>query len=133
MSKSNLENLSNQLSQSLAQQATLNSQLQKQVSISETFKHLFNSYRELKDIALNPLIVVTKNISAEELAHTDVLKEVSKSKHSEGFDLALAKITNLDYQDTDGKTVLMHAIINGFYYGVEKLLQKGANVNLLDN
>lgn len=130
MSKSN--HLSNQLSQALAQQATLNDQLQKQVSISETFKHLFNSYRELKGIALNPLIVITKTISAEELAHTDVLKEASKSKHTAAFDLALAKITDLDYQDSDGKTVLMHAIINGFYYGVDKLLQRGADVNLID-
>jgi serine/threonine-protein phosphatase 6 regulatory ankyrin repeat subunit B len=130
MSKSN--QLSNQLSQALAQQATLNDQLQKQVSISETFKHLFNSYRELKGIALNPLIVITKTISTEELAHTDVLKEASKSKHTAAFDLALAKITDLDYQDSDGKTVLMHAIINGFYYGVDKLLQRGADVNLID-
>ncbi|MFU7502735.1 MAG: hypothetical protein ACE1S7_04755 [Candidatus Tisiphia sp.] len=51
-----------------------------------------------------------------------MLKEISKSKHSEGFDLALTKITDLDFQDTDGKTALMYAIINGFYYGVEKLL-----------
>lgn len=132
MSKSNLENLSNQLSQALAQQNILSGQLQKQVNISETFKYLFNSYRELKGIAVNPLIVITKTISAEELAHTDVLKEASKSKHTAAFDLALAKITDLDYQDSDGKTVLMHAIINGFYYGVDKLLQRGADVNLID-
>ncbi|UCM86224.1 MAG: ankyrin repeat domain-containing protein [Rickettsia endosymbiont of Culicoides impunctatus] len=61
-----------------------------------------------------------------------MLKEASKSQHLAAFDLALAKITDLDYQDIDGKTVLMHAIINGFYYGVDKLLQKGADVNLID-
>ena len=27
----------------------------------------------------------------------------------------------------------MHAIINGFYYGVDKLLQIGADVNLFDD
>ncbi|WP_375333842.1 ankyrin repeat domain-containing protein [Candidatus Tisiphia endosymbiont of Xenochironomus xenolabis] len=61
-----------------------------------------------------------------------MLKEASKSQHSAAFDLALAKITDLDYQDIDGKTVLMYAVINGFYYGVDKLLQKGADVNLVD-
>lgn len=93
----------NQLSHVLEQQANLSTQLQKQTNILQTLKHLFNSYRESKGITLNPLVVITETISAEELAHTDVLKEASKSQHSAAFDIALAKITDLDYQDIDGK------------------------------
>ncbi|MCC8483024.1 MAG: ankyrin repeat domain-containing protein [Rickettsia endosymbiont of Labidopullus appendiculatus] len=122
-----------QLSQALTQQATLNDQLQKLTNNFQALRHLCDLYREEKGIALNPDIIMTKIISAEDLAHTDILKEACKSRYKEGFDLGLAKITDLDYQDIDGKTILMHAIINGFYSGVDKLLQRGADVNLIDN
>lgn len=123
----------NQLNNSLLEQAYLNNQLEVQNKAFNALTCLFDKYRESKGIVLNPSVVLTKVISAEELAHTDVLKEACKSKYAEGFNIGLAKLTNLDFQDSDGKTILMHAIINGFYYGVDKLLQKGANVNLLDN
>jgi ankyrin repeat protein len=127
------QSLSNQLSQMLSEQATLNAQLNTQNTVFSALTHLFDQFRVSKGITLNPNIVITQTISAEELAHTDIMKEACKSNYKEGFDLALTKITNINFQDSDGRTVLMHAIINSFYYGAGKLLEAGADVNILDN
>lgn len=111
---------------------TSDSALRLELNVFASLTQLFTQYRESKGITVNPNIVLTQTISAEELASTDILREACKDNYKEGFDLALARITNIDFQDSSGKTILMHAIINGFYYGVEKLLQRGANVDLVD-
>jgi hypothetical protein len=103
--QSQYQSTTDQLSQVLTQQVNLNDQLQKTTSNFQALMYLFDSYRKSKGITLNPSIVITKPIPAEELVHTDTLKEACKSKYQEGFDLALAKITDLDFQDSDGKKI----------------------------
>jgi len=119
-------------SQLQSAQTSLTSQLQIQANIFGALTHLLDQYRESKGIVLDPRIVFTQTISAEELASTDILREACKDNYKEGFDLALERIINIDFQDSSGKTVLMHALINGFYYGVDQLLQRGASVDLVD-
>lgn len=94
-----------------------------------------SQYREIKGITINPMIALSNIIPEEELIHTNILKDATEQKAIDAFDNALIKIRDeyLNFQDPSGKTILMYALINGFYYGVEKLLSRGADVNILDN
>lgn len=130
--KSKGQEAQQKLSQASLKQSSLISTLDAQTQSFSALSHLFVSYSKSKGMQLNPSLVVTQMMSAEELASTDIMKESCRSRYKEGFDLALEKITNLDYQDSDGRTILMYAAMNGFHYGVEKLLKKGVNVSLVD-
>ena len=101
VTQNNNQSLSNQLSQMLSEQVNLNEQLHTQNNIFDALTHLLDQFRISKGITLNPNIVITRTISAEELAHTDIMKEACKSNYREGFDLALTKITNLNFQDSE--------------------------------
>ena len=94
---------------------------------------IFNGFSAKEGFKLNQAEVLTKILPPEELIHTDILKKACEMNHREEFDKVMGKITEINFQDKEGKTILMHAISNGFYYGVDKLLARGADVNLLDN
>lgn len=129
----NSNSSANRFGQLQTTQTALDNEQGIQSRVFSALKHLFQQYSESQGIIVNPSIVLTQTISAQELASTDILKEACKNNYKEGFYLAFDKITYIDFQDSDGKTALMHAIINGFYYGVDKLLQRGADVNIIDN
>lgn len=120
--------------------SNLESQYQTTLEAINTYDQAFtdimvilNGFSAKEGLELNQAQVLIKILSPEELIHTDVLKKACEMNHKEEFDKAIAKITDINFQDKDGKTILMHAISNGFYYGVDKLLARGADVNLLDN
>ena len=94
---------------------------------------ILNGFSAKEGLKLNQAEILIKILPPEELMHTDILKKACEMNHQEEFDKAIEKITNLNFKDSDGKTILMDAIDNGFYYGVDKLLQAGADVNIEDN
>ena len=93
---------------------------------------LLNGFSANEGLNLNQTQVLTEILPPEELMHTDILKKACAMNHREEFDKAIDKITNINFQDKEGKTLLMHSINNGFYYGVDKLLKMGADVNIVD-
>jgi serine/threonine-protein phosphatase 6 regulatory ankyrin repeat subunit B len=128
---SETQTVENNLSQLQAEQKILTEKKQIEERIYYELLVTLNRYRELKAEKLTPSVV--NILPPEELAKSKVLVDLTVSKCENEFDKALAKLTNIDFQDLEGKTTLMHALLNSFHYGVGKLLASGADVNLLDN
>jgi ankyrin repeat protein len=94
---------------------------------------ILGTYSKSKGVKLNSTTLLTEVLPSEAIESSKILQDACAAKCIEGFNAALAKITHIDFQDPEGRTILMHAIINGFHYGVDKLLQMGANVNIVDH
>lgn len=133
--RSEVASLENQLDQSRRYNNELEQMDRAILEARQVAMRIFAEYREIKGVVLNPLVELANTIPDEELAHTNILREATANRVIEAFDSALGRISDeyINFQDASGKTILMYAIINGFYYGVEKLLSRGADVNILDN
>lgn len=116
-----------------------------QLSANNAQKSLFDSFlkqtnealacfRHIEKIPIHTNVVTL--LPPEELVRAETLKNAIKEVQVEKFYNVLSKIRNEDinYQYSDGsKTLLIHAAMNGFYPGVNALLARGANADLLDN
>lgn len=114
------------------QQSESRQQLQTQQIVFRDMMSILGTYSQAKGIKLNANTLLTEILPPEGIEQSKILQDACAAQCITDFDAALAKITNINFQDSEGKTILMHSIINGFYYGVDKLLQMGANVNLVD-
>lgn len=94
---------------------------------------ILNNYSKLEGKKLNSLTMTVENLPPEELAKSDAAKDSIIKASKEDFDNILAKLQNINFQDAEGKTILMHALTHGFTYGVQRLLILGADVNIQDN
>lgn len=56
-----------------------------------------------------------------------------KKKSKTAFDELLLKLESINGQDAEGMSLLMYSLKHGFWYGVDKLLEIGAEVNIVDN
>jgi ankyrin repeat protein len=93
-----------------------------------------NNYAESNGVKINENMVCADIMPPEHLVHTSVFTDAIMSNNKEAFDLAVSKISSKDinHRDSKGKTLLMYAAANAFTYGIEKLLEKGANPDLFD-
>ena len=66
------------------------------------------------------------------LTEKDAIQEACQKKLPEQFNRIIDQLENIDLQDNNQATILMHALANGFYPAVDKILSRGANVNLVD-
>jgi ankyrin repeat protein len=80
-----------------------------------------------------PQVKVVEIVPNEELVNRDLYLELTKNTDEVNFIKILEKLGDINSQDKDGRTFLMHCILNGFHLGVKKLLDLGADVNICDN
>jgi ankyrin repeat protein len=71
-------------------------------------------------------------IPNKELENTDLFKELTKGQDEESFNKIIEKIGDINAQDKDGRTLLMHCLLNGFHAGTKKLLDMKADLNIYD-
>lgn len=114
-------------------QASLESKIAEEENLLAEITGILNNFSAVNNRKLNTATLLVETLSPEDIARSEAAKEAVTTQSIESFDKVLEKVTNLNFRDAEGKTMLMHAIINGFYYGVEKLLAAGADVNLSDN
>ena len=72
---------------------------------------ILNGFSAKEGLELNQAQVLIKILSPEELIHTDVLKKACEMNHKEEFDKAIAKITDINFQDKDGKTIVTPSMV----------------------
>jgi ankyrin repeat protein len=98
----------------------------------DVFGELHQQYIPLDTTNATTTQTLVQIISSEDIL-LNLIKDACKSKKIEDFDSAIAKLQNINYQDSDGKTLLIHAIENGFWYGVDRLLERKIDINIVDN
>ena len=132
-----LQNKSTSLSQNVndsrTQQYLCESELQslpKQIDIKE--KELVIHIQKLKKLQkLDHL----SHCMDDYLTYTDdviLIKEACINHNKEAFDQALLKLVNVNSQDHQEKTALIHAIQNNFPYAIDKLLQRTVDLHIKD-
>ena len=93
---------------------------------------MLDRYTAEKGVMLNSFTLDIHKLPASAIADSGILQTLCEANDYNKFAEALDKITDFNYQDHNGKTILMHAISRGFYSGVEKLLERQADVNICD-
>ncbi len=67
-----------------------------------------------------------------EFGHT-AISVASESKNIEAIDALIDLGCNIDHQDFEGQTALMHSIIGNYLESVIRLIEKGASIELTDS
>ena len=93
---------------------------------------MLDRYTAEKGVMLNSFTLDIQKLPASAIEDSGILQSLCEANDYNKFAEALDKITDFNYQDHNGKTILMHAISRGFYSGVEKLLERQADVNICD-
>ena len=151
----NIKSVTNSLNNTLSQKVQLNEQL---VAQQRQYELALNNLNQIK-IHQNQLIIEKnaqeatfkealkilsnfKALDSGDFSSNQLLAETLPSKKLQTlakntqipkeFDEILSKLTNLDYQNPEGKTLIMHVADIHFFYGVNKLLEKGANLYIQD-
>ena len=75
---------------------------------------------ERKTIDISTMMV--KELPKNEILNSELSKEVCKKKCLEGFQKLLTKLDDVNAADNEGRTLLMHALSNGFFPAVDILL-----------
>lgn len=136
-----VKSLQSQTQMSSAAVASAASLTAKQASDLTTMKSLFakmveiaNKSVETAGAKITEAMVVSDALPDDHIVHTKVIEEALKQGDKAAFDLALSKLPDEDinYRDSKGKTLLMYQAANGFFYGVEALLKRGADADMFD-
>jgi ankyrin repeat protein len=122
----------NLLNQEIAHNQSLALKKQENTSILANFRSLLTNFAPITGMKLNTATLITEKASSENLMHSVLTKDTIIKKSKEDFDKLFDKIDDINFQDAEGKTILIHSSINGFLHGIDKCLDAGANVELLD-
>lgn len=101
--------------------------------VTNQINDILLGFRAKENISLNTGIIMSEIMPEQELFHSEAIINSIKKNHIEEFEAIMSNVSDIDFQDKNGKTLLMQSCINTFYHGVNYLLIKDANVNLLDS
>jgi ankyrin repeat protein len=122
----------NLLNQEIAHNQSLALKKQENTSILANFRSLLTNFAPITGMKLNTTTLITEKASSDSLMHSTLTKDTIIKQSKEDFDKLFDKIDDINFQDAEGKTILIHSSINGFLHGIDKCLDAGANVDLLD-
>jgi ankyrin repeat protein len=95
---------------------------------------ILSEYTTIEGQKVDPSTMMVKALPQKEILTSDLHKDVCKKKCIEGFEKLLAKLDNVNAVDGDGRTLLMHTLLNGFFPAVDILLNHpDIDINILDN
>ncbi|PCJ23387.1 MAG: hypothetical protein COA94_08345 [Rickettsiales bacterium] len=78
--------------------------------------------------------MVVKTLPENELMHTDIAKATCERQSLGAFNELLSKLGNINAQDGEGRTLLMHALMHGFFPALDLLLARPElDCNITDN
>lgn len=131
----------------LAQQQATNNNLKTEISsvLANTakydawFKDIDKVLNDLSDITgkkIDTTAMVVKILAKtvpEELKNTKAIEEACIKQSKEALEILLKKLDDINAVDSNGMTLVMHALKHGFWQGVDRLLELGADVNIVDN
>jgi len=87
---------------------------------------------ERKTIDISTMMV--KELPKNEILNSELSKEVCKKKCLEDFEQLLVKLDDVNAVDSEGRTLLMHTLSNGFFPAVDILLNNpNIDFNITDN
>ena len=114
--------------QEVKESAELNQMLFEQV------QSILGSFSEIENKRLNQSSLMIETISSEAIKYTEEAKNAIKQSSIESLVKILDKISDINYQDSDGRTLLMHVLSNGFFPAVDILLSNpDIDIDILDH
>ena len=114
--------------QEVKESAELDQMLFKQV------QSILGSFSEIEGKRLNQSSLMIETISSEAIKYTEEAKNAIKQSSIESLVKILDKISDINYQDSDGRTLLMHTLSNGFFPAVDILLSNpDIDLDILDD
>ena len=119
------------INQNIIQQTIINQG--KNQELSDLFSLIDSTLSELSNFTgqqIDTTAMVVKNIPKTELTNSKAMLEVCEKKSKEAFNEILSKLDNINASDKDDITLLMYSLKHGFWYGVDRLLDMGADVNV---
>ena len=94
---------------------------------------ILEKYSHINGNKIDPQTMLVKTLPEKELFESDLAKEVCRTQCLEAFKDLYAKIEDVNAQDKNGMTLLMHTLSYGFVAGTEILLNDpGIDCNILD-
>jgi ankyrin repeat protein len=125
-------NLEYEKEKELEKQKNLKEEEDLYLNIESEMDAIFNKYSSVEGVKLNPISMTIDILPKSEIQNSEIAKSFIKKNCKESFDKLLDKVEDINFQDADGKTMLMHALSHGFFYAVDRLLENNANVNITD-
>lgn len=128
---SSIQTLANLESLSIENQS-LATKKQEKTGILANFRSLLANFAPITGMKLNTTTLITEKTKSDSIKSSTLAKDAIIKKSKEDFDKLLDNLDDINFQDGEGKTILMHSSINGFLHGIDRCLDAGANVELLD-
>lgn len=128
--QANIQKLDQQITQLDAHLNELN-MLQ---SFMDDIDNILNEYSSIEGVRIDQSTMMVRKLLQNELLNSDLPKEVCKKKCLDDFKEILLKIKDINAVNSEGQTLLMLTLSNGFYEAVELLLNiPELDCNITDN
>lgn len=125
--------LNEDISGSLKVQEHLSNELNNSFELLAELTYLLNSYTHVEGVRLNHSTLQAKLLPQELLEQSSLVQESISTQSVQKFDSIISRVNNVNFTDQEGKTPLMISLENTFFYGVEKLLDMNADVDIVDS
>lgn len=95
---------------------------------------ILSEYSSIEGQKIDQPTMMVKTLPQNEIMKTDLPKEVCKEKCLKAFKDLVEKLDDINAVDSEGRTLLMHALSHGFFAAVDILLNNSnVDFNTLDN
>lgn len=95
---------------------------------------ILSEYSSIEGQRIDQSTMMVKALPQSEIMHTDLPKEVCREKCLEAFKDLVTKLDDINAVDSEGRTLLMHALSHGFFPAVDILLANpDLDFNILDS
>ena len=95
---------------------------------------ILNKYSSIEGVRIEQSTMAVRKLPQNELMNSNLPKEICKKKCLDDFKEIVLKMKDINTVDSEGRTLLMHALSHGFYEAVDLLLQNPElNCNITDN
>jgi ankyrin repeat protein len=131
-----LEDLSEQIKSYEQRKSELSSLKKENKKLTDYFTMVDSTLNELsifKGQRIETAAMIGRNIPKSELINSKTLSKICEKKSKVAFDDLLLKLRSINDQDAEGMTLLMYSLKHSFWYGIDRLLEMGADVNIVDN
>ena len=100
----------------------------------ENMGSVLSKYSNIEGKKIDTSTMMIKELPKKEILNSELSKEVCKKKCLEAFEQLLVKLDDVNAVDSEGRTLLMHSLSNGFFPAVDILLNNpNIDFNITDN
>lgn len=95
--------------------------------------HSFSSFSAVYKKEENKTERICKFVDVSTIKYSGIIFKQIQNHSIDEFDITISNIDDINYLNHNGQSIIMHAAIHGFGYAVHKLIEMGADINIIDN